>query len=567
MGKLLLLVHLGERYSAILDDSANIPDLLRVEREEMGTTHCEVCAWLIRPWNHRSLMADAVLYQYEPQERILDAFPLVKILYVANALCHHHSETLVVGVDAAKDVLGFSPSLVAEMTGAANQEVADVAQSLDIPTEQLAVQELSVSEEKGGKLKDLLHEVRDSSLLSGTLQNLLKADSMDTILDVIGQSLQILFHVEKVFFFLYVSAKDALVGISPEKDGHGDPVDGLEIGVENERSLIARSLTARMFLDSFGDPRSGTMTIAEEQIVHLAGTEGIMCIPMLIGDQKVGVIVVGTSESQFRRLTGQVKLLNMFANQVAVSLHVEQMKQNRAMLLQSERWDAAATIARKIGHEVNNRLGIMKNYIKIVQMRLPEEDSALGELKIVSEEIDRVSHIADQLSDFSQPTAGEARPVPLEHLFAGLMKILDISILQPKKIKTHLSLDPTVPEIVTDQDALKQVFINLIKNAAEAMPHGGNIYLQTKRVEASGELGMGDKGPHALEITLNDDGPGMPHDIKSKLFEPYNSSKGTDHSGLGLSIVHNIIEELEGTISCESMEGKGTSFRIVLPLA
>jgi nitrogen-specific signal transduction histidine kinase len=245
---------------------------------------------------------------------------------------------------------------------------------------------------------------------------------------------------------------------------------------------------------------------------------------------------------------------------------VEEMKQNRTRRLQSERWDAAATIARKVGHEVNNRLGIMKNYIKILGMRLPEEDLALGELKIVSEEIDRVSHIADQLSDFSQPTTGEHAAVSLEHLFAGLMKILDVSILQPKKIDAHLSLDPTVSEIVTDQDALKQVFINLIKNAAEAMPDGGNIYLRTRRVEACRESGIGDKGRGALEITLTDDGPGMSDHIKSRLFEPYNSSKGTDHSGLGLSIVHNIIEELKGAISCESAEGKGTSFRIVLPL-
>jgi signal transduction histidine kinase/HD-like signal output (HDOD) protein len=567
IGKLLLLVNLGGRYSAILNDSQGTRDLLQRERDKTGVTHCEVAAWLIRQWDARSLMADAVLYQHEPQERIMDAFPLVKIVHVANRLCFTPSENLGAAVEGAKDVLGLDPSQVAEIGDAAKQEVADVARDFDIPIEECAAHGPSMAEDKGGRLKDLLYEVRDTSLLTGTLQNLLKADSTHTILGIIGRSLQILFHVEKVFFFSYVPARDVLVGISSEKDGEGDPIEGLEIALANEKSLIARSLTEKMFLDSFGDPGPGTMTIAEEEIIHQAGTEGILCIPMLIGDQKIGVLVAGTSQSQFRRLTRQAKLLNMFANQAAISLRVEEMKQNRARLLQSERWDAAATIARKIGHEVNNRLGIMKNYIKIVQMRLGEEDSVLGELKIVSEEIDRVSHIADQLSDFSRPAIGESAPVSLEHLFEGLLRVLDISILQPKKIKAHLSLDPTVSEIVTDEEALKQVFINLVKNAAEAMPHGGNIYVRTRRVEAGGEVGMGDKGPYALEITLTDDGPGIPQHIKVRLFEPYNTTKGADHSGLGLSIVYNIIEELRGVITCESVEGKGTTFRILLPLA
>jgi signal transduction histidine kinase/HD-like signal output (HDOD) protein len=568
IGKLLLLVSFSEEYAVILNDATDDSELLLAEKEKIGVTHCEVGAWLIRQWDPQSLMADAVLYHHEPQDRILDAFPLVKVVYVSHALSQTDSGTLFMGVNVAKAIFGFGPSQVEEIVRGANQKVTEVARTFDIPLKQLSVQELTVPDKKGDKVKDLLYEVRDVSLLSGTLQNLLSAHCRDAILRVVEQSLQILFHVEKVFFFLYVPEKDVLVGISADEGERAGPVTGLEIAVQNDRSLIARSLSKGMFLDSFGHPEPEAMTIAEEQMVHLAGTEGILCIPMVVRNQSVGVIVAGTSESQFRRLTGKVKLLNMFANHAATSLHVEEMKEKSTGRAGSEQLDSAATIAHKIGHEVNNRLGIMKNYIKILGMKLPEEDSALGELKIISEEIDRVSQIADQLSDFSRQKIREYAPVSIEDLFSGLLKILDVSILRPRNIDTHLLLDPKATEIVTDEDALKQVLINLIKNAAEAMPDGGNIYLRTKRVQTPQKWGIRTKIQESwgLEIIVSDDGPGIPDHIKSRLFEAYNTSKGGDHSGLGLSIVHNIVEELNGTISCESSRDRGTSFRIVLPL-
>ncbi|MDY6952689.1 MAG: HDOD domain-containing protein [Thermodesulfobacteriota bacterium] len=570
IGKLLLLVTFSEEYAAVLHDAADDSDLLVQEKEGFGVTHCEVGAWLIRQWDPKSLMADAVLYHQEPRERILDAFPLVKIVYVAHALCQNDSSALLAGVSIVRAMFGFGPSQVEEIVGDANKEVAQVAGSFGIRTKGLPLEEVAEGEKRGDKQKDLLYEVRDVSLLSGTLQNLLRADCRDAVLRVVEQSLQILFHVEKVFFFLYVQEKDVLVGMSPHRDDRGGPITGLEIAAQNDRSLIARSLAKRMFLDSFGHPEPVTMTIAEEEIVRLAGTEGILCIPMLVRGQNVGVIVAGTSESQFLRLTGKVKLLNMFANHVATSLHVEEMKKESTRETDvSQQLDAAATIAHKIGHEVNNRLGIMKNYIKILGMKLPQEDSALDELKIIGEEIDRVSQIADQLSDFSREKMRQFAPVSIEGLLSGLLKILDVSILRPNDIVAHLSLDARATEIVTDEDALKQVLINLIKNAAEAMPRGGNIHLRTERINTPPQgLDMADttKASWGLEITVSDDGPGMPDHIKSRLFEAYNTSKGGDHSGLGLSIVHNIVEELSGTISCESGRDRGTTFRIVLPL-
>ena len=122
--------------------------------------------------------------------------------------------------------------------------------------------------------------------------------------------------------------------------------------------------------------------------------------------------------------------------------------------------------------------------------------------------------------------------------------------------------------VMTDKNGLKQVLINFIKNAVEAMPGGGNIYVDTRVV--SGGLQMQTKDdtagkPQYVETTIRDDGSGIPDAIKSRLFEPFVTSKGEGHAGLGLSISHDIIRELDGTMSCQSDEMSGTTFTITLP--
>jgi len=103
-----------------------------------------------------------------------------------------------------------------------------------------------------------------------------------------------------------------------------------------------------------------------------------------------------------------------------------------------------------------------------------------------------------------------------------------------------------------------------MKNSSEAMTEGGNLFFKTRYLGAPAENG---KSQGFVEITVSDDGPGISDEMKSSLFEPFVSSKGGGHSGLGLSIVLNLINGLKGSIVCESEQGKGTRFKIELPVA
>lgn len=570
IGKLVLQVNFKEDYAEILKDCEQNPDLLIGAEMRLGITHCEVGACLIRQWKFNSLMADAVLYHHEPLDRILHTLPLVKIVYVANTLCQKYDEDRQVAFKAAKMVFGFSPSHVEDIVFACREETDDLALAFNIPIEPSVSADKSepAGEEENKYQKDLLCEVRNLSLLYGTVQNLLNADSRDSILKIVEQGLQILFDVTRSFFFLYEPEKDLLVGTLPKGNYYAEIINNLAIPFNN-KNLVARSLSKRIVVDSFGYLTDDVKSMADEKIIHLLETKGMLCFPMFARKKPVGVMVIGIDDSMFHQLSDRIKMLRMLANQAAICIHVEEVRRNQPRIITSERMEASSIIARQIVHEVNNPLGIIKNYIKIVGMNLPENHSVQNELGIISEEVDRVGQIVSQLSFFTRPEVKKLELVDINILLSDFLKIIKKSILDPSKINLHLKLGSSLPKIVTEKNSLKQILINLIKNAAEAMPDGGNIYVETKPVSFSGKIFIGDKRkiPGEIEITVGDDGPGIPDNIKLRLFEPYNSLKGEGHFGIGLSIVYNIVKELNGVITFESNKDTGTIFKIVLPIS
>lgn len=238
-------------------------------------------------------------------------------------------------------------------------------------------------------------------------------------------------------------------------------------------------------------------------------------------------------------------------------------------IVRSEGLAATSAIARKVVHEVNNPLSITKNYIKNLGLKLSDEDPAQENLGIINEELDRVALIARELSDFSRYQVKQLEPMDVNKLLSDLAKITRESLMFDSKINVHLQMESSLPTISTARNSLKQVLINLIKNAVEAMPRGGNLYVMTRYVSNKLEDQLQQEMRAAqgyVEITIRDDGPDIPDSVKSGLFEPKVSSKGREHVGLGLSIAYNIIKELKGTITCQSSSKAGTTFKIVLPV-
>ncbi len=226
-------------------------------------------------------------------------------------------------------------------------------------------------------------------------------------------------------------------------------------------------------------------------------------------------------------------------------------------------------LARKVVHEANNPLGIIKNYLKILSSRLDEENPAQSEIRVIGEEIDRITRILKELSHFAKTRSFKRATLDLNALLTDIVKIVGQALPKTSDIRIHTDLAPALPQIQSNRDALKQVYLNLVKNAVEAMKGRGNIFIESAYVpeapDSSGKIPDAVARGH-VKITVRDDGPGIPPEIETRLFEPYLSTKGTGHSGIGLSVVYNTIKELGGTVTCSSNPGKGAVFTIVLPV-
>lgn len=574
IGKLVLWVNFGEEYGQLFADAGENSDRLLALENEFGANHCEVGAWLLRRWNLESFMADAVLYHHEPNERITSAFPLVKIIHGSNLLCRPSEEEQRDTSRLAGMLFKIDPTEIESLQVAADKETAEVAESLGIAIAKPQTREAlpDVDEKKDEEKRDELREtVQDAALLLGMVQQLIEARDRQAIFKAVTSGLQILFDVQAVLFFLYDADKDAFLGASGSAEPRFSAIEDLVVPAQMDGSLLISSLRQKKPIHSFetdGDP--SPTTILDDQIIGLMGREGMVCLPLVAYGEDVGLLVLGLDERDYPHLEKQFRLLSLFAGQVASALHVDQMRENRMKAIQKERIKACSTLARKVFHEVNNPLGIIKNYLRILGMKLSKLDVSHDEIPIISEEIDRVALILRQLATFTEESALGQERVNINELLTDLIKIVEESLLKTAKVTLHLDLEPELPFVKASKNGLKQVFINLIKNATDAMTQGGNLSIKTRYVDLSSPH-VEAKEKNALkgyvEIMVSDDGPGVPDDILSKLFEPFVTSKGEGHSGLGLSIVHSLIQGFGGHIFCESTVDKGTTFKIEFPLA
>ena len=570
IGKIILWVNFPQPYSELLETHKGRPELILAGEAQFGATHAEIGACLLDKWNFQSFIADSVRYHHYSQSRILDALPLVKFIYVANALCKNSGRNINEGLGAAQEIFGFTPAVVEELLSGADVELKAIADSLNIGIEPCNSQEPVCSENDRENQINLIKEVRDRSLLLGTVENLLAATDETQIWKESFQGLQNLFDISLVLFFIFDPEKKGLRGVTPSDDSKFSMIKDLIIPLQMEKSLLIECLQTRAIADSFTRSANVVPAIIDEQIIRLLGKEGLLCIPMIAYGEKVGAIVLGIDSREFSLLTAQLKSLKMLVDQTAVAIRVHHSRRSQLKEIQTERLGASSSMARRVIHEVNNPLGIIKNYLRILGMKLAAADMAQEEIKILNEEIDRVAQILRNLNGDSEDWVRKLEAVDVNAVISDILKITRESLLNHFSVQLHFDPDTTLPTVMADKNSLKQVFINLMKNAFEAMPDGGNLHIRTRHVSSQLAGGHSDcdfEYPGYVEITISDDGPGIPAEIKTRLFEPYASTKRGNHSGLGLSIVHTIIQTLKGTISCESDPGDGTTFRICLPTA
>jgi signal transduction histidine kinase/HD-like signal output (HDOD) protein len=561
IGKLVLWANFSKDYVPIIEGARISEGLLLAEKNKIGVTHCEVGWSLISPLRVRSFVADAILYHHWPVSEIAKAFPLVKIVYAANAICGRESESAA-GISSVEALaLGLSRSQWEQITKRTNTELDGVTRSLGLTPAILSgtlETEMLKNEFPG---KEISLEIKEMSLLHGATGNLINARGRDAVQKELLFMLQIHFDIKCAFLFYYDSSHNALVGSSTAGTALDSLINGIVLPVRDDGSFPALALLNREIVDSFGYLTDQLLTIADEQLIRLLDTEGMLCIPVINRQKQIGVIVAGIDEPQFPLLSEQLELLNKFAEHAALFFGQYALEDAAGVDVSPTNNGIEIESVRKIIHEVKNPLGIIKNYLNILASRFGEDSSAATDISVIGEEIERVSRIIGQLSKPAGKRDRGLERVDINEVIRSLSTMLKKSELEPSNIKLHLALDPSIPLFPGSRNSLIQVFINLLKNAIEAMPQGGNVFIETIY-----EQHIEEKTADNIVITVRDDGPGIPDDVMDRLFEPGTSSKGPENFGLGLSISKDIIDNYNGRITCKSRQGEGTILRISLPV-
>ena len=237
---------------------------------------------------------------------------------------------------------------------------------------------------------------------------------------------------------------------------------------------------------------------------------------------------------------------------LAVLIDVTDRKRLEQELVQSEKLAATGRLAAGVAHEINNPLSIMKASLQIMKNQLGD-DQLKEEVEALDEEVDRIARIVRGLLNFSRPDKGEIKSISLAQIFHGeLFNIVKKQLLK-ENIRLNVELSPELPQFESSEDGLRQVFMNLIRNAEDAMPDGGDL-----------TIGARSEGEY-IRISVVDTGNGIPENEIEHIFDPFFSTKRGKGTGLGLSVSYGIVKGLGGTMDVRSEVGKGSTFIITLP--
>ncbi|MCL4078900.1 ATP-binding protein [Coriobacteriia bacterium Es71-Z0120] len=236
---------------------------------------------------------------------------------------------------------------------------------------------------------------------------------------------------------------------------------------------------------------------------------------------------------------------------------LEDMSEVKALtdqLIRSDRLAAMGELTAGVAHEVRNPLGIIRASVQLIEESNGDPERIAEATSVVKQEIDRLDRVIKALLDFGRPSAPAFRAVKVADVIDDVV-LFTRRFAREAHVSISYDIPPDIPYVRADPDQMKQVFVNLISNAVQAMQgRGGSISLSAR---ADGGF---------VAIRVEDDGPGIPEAELPKIFDPFYSTKD-DGTGLGLTMVHRIVDDHDGYIEVASRVGEGTSFTVYFPAA
>ena len=579
VGELLLLGGLRAGYGRLLGEASGTEAALVVlEKAALQTDHAAVGAWLVDRWRLPSFMADALLFHHHSLEEVTLADPLTRVLWVAHRALTLASQTEPdpAGLESASHLVGLPAMQLTHLVAQAQADVAKLASALGVKGESGASplpQWRPASPATPNAPRDKLRDAVGAMASLQPLQHeLVAAGSEPELLNAARESARILFGVSDVVFLLRTGTEATFSVLSLPGQPPQLPRLRVNLLVSGAGACGRAATTGRIcstFVSGSGGP-VGTLALNDLQLTRALGSEGLLCVPMAANGMVLGVMACPVGRLQAEGLDQRLWLLDSFAGLLAGHLQQTRTLRERDRQMEIANADRQRQRERQLMHEVSNPLGIIKNYLNLVRRKLPDGVQLGEELQVLHEEIDRVGRIVRQLGELPpEPAASAVSPVSavsaapadaldLNAAVESLRALYAETLFGRAGVELALDLQQPLAPTRANRDSLRQILLNLWKNAAEALPAGARVVTSTiDHIHREGRL--------YTQLCVADNGPGLPGDVMDSLFQPLGRARREGHSGLGLSIVHGLVTTLGGYITCQSVHGRGTRFFILLP--
>jgi len=413
--------------------------------------------------------------------------------------------------------------------------------------------EMSLSLKEGHE-RNMNYMMRLSGLYRLTLSFHMVTNEHDIIREMVFGVAEII-KAEKVLVFLYNKERDRYVSAFPAYGFTDGDVENWSYEPSFINSLYLKSNKRALII------------LPEDNITKqllLRGTDNIRNLAIIWLKQKgvlTGFLMTVNKESE-EFVEEDIRLLSIIANNFSVAMdnaqlyrdlhtQMQKLKDTQEQLVQAAKLAAIGELAANIAHEINNPLTSVLGYAELMR---EEEDieSIMRDLEIIESESLRARDIVQQLLEFSKKWPLKISKVDVNRL---LKEVLELVSLNLKNSGINIVKDfSRLPSISADANQLKQVFLNLINNAVQAMPDGGTLSIRTAKVDNS------------VVIEVSDTGTGIPDNVAQKIFEPFFTTKKDRGTGLGLPISYRIIKKHGGKIEVKNRVDKGTTFRVILPV-
>ncbi|HOB46419.1 MAG TPA: HDOD domain-containing protein [Zoogloea sp.] len=549
---LLWLTEYRSDYPKVLADSIDERGLSAAEWERYGFDHAELSSDLATRCGFAPGIADAIaLHQAEP-DAVVSAHPLVRIIAAAEELASYRGSQSAASLEGASRLTKIDGSLLVSLLADTTRGMQNTVKGLDLVVEPTMLT-LPWSASGGEVEREIVDTgIARTALTAFSRSAFIDSSSARQSFDV---ATRLLLGLDAPVLFVKMLGEDALAG-APDPAHPG--LDQIQISTQDEQSALAEAYRDDAETRYLNDQRPPGRCAADWQLARWLDSDGLIVVPWRNPNESgVAVFPCPNGEDPGRDIeTGLRKSVT-----AAATARISERRTDEQTRRDLEESIARRYVehARRIAHEASNPLTVIKTYLGMIDERV--KDATLKEqLTLLSDELDRVGALVRKASDFTSITPSGPAHSGVAEILHDLRALYGEALFGRKGINFELRTSPNLPAAAIPPDALKQVFLNLFKNAAEAIPEGGKLTV-------SAVAGINANGSPCMEIRIVDNGPGLAPERIETLFTAGAKNSDKPGGGVDLPLVRELVASVGGTILCRSQPGSGTVFQIFMPLA